>query len=90
MALCRLGIPLTDISGKIAGNIFKKDRFGIHIVSFPRHVHHATPAQKAQRAAFVKARSFSHDNRTVSYNIYRCLNGLEPQTAPTDYYPQGR
>lgn len=36
--LIKTALPLTNISGSIAGNVFQRDRFGLHITSPPRHV----------------------------------------------------
>lgn len=85
MALIKCGQGITDIRGGLGGVYFSRDRFGLHILSKPRTVKQRTEAQDKQRKAFTKARNFSTDPRTVSYNIYRCLNGLEPTEAPLDY-----
>jgi len=90
MALIALGNGLTDITGSSGGVTYRRDRSGLHISAKPRRVKQRTAAQNIQRNAFVAARRFSHDNRTVSYNIYRALNGLVPAAAPTDYYPDMR
>jgi len=87
MALLILGSGLVDIKGRVGGNIFSRDRSGLHISAPPRRVRKTSTAQKAQRKCFIQARKFSHDNRTVAYNIYRCMNGLSPQAVPNDFYP---
>lgn len=87
MTLCKTATPITDIRGGMGGVYFTRDRTGLHCTAKPRRVKTSTSRQNAQRKAFIKARSFSHDNREVSYNIYRALNGLEPCKVPNDYYP---
>lgn len=76
MALAKTGNGVTDISGSMAGNVFARDSSGLHIRPKPRRVNSPTPAQLKQRNAFAKARTYSKDNRTVSYLIYRALNDL--------------
>lgn len=85
MALIKCGQGIVDIRGGLGGVYFSRDRSGLHISSKPRTVKRRTEAQDKQRKAFTKARSFSTDPRTVSYNIYRALNGLAPTEAPLDY-----
>lgn len=85
MALIRCGNGITEIQGTMAGNVFSKDSSGLHIQSHQRRVKNRSTAQKLQRKSFTLARMFSKDNRSVSYNIYRVLNGLDPQTPPADY-----
>lgn len=89
MALAKTGNGVIDISDSIAGNVFGRDSSGLHARSAPRRVKQCTPAQLAQRNAFRKARRYSTDHRTVSYNIYRALNGLPMQDPPLDYSPPG-
>jgi len=87
MALAKTGPEIVDIKGGLGGVYFHRDRFGLHCCSKPRNIQRRTPAQDAQRSAFSQARSFSTDNRSVSYNIYRVLNGLLPTEPPIDFYP---
>jgi len=87
MALCKTGQGITDIRGPIKGVYFTRDKYGLHCTAKPRRVKSFSAAQTVQKKAFIKARSFSHVNRDVSYNIYRALNDLEPQTPPIDFYP---
>ncbi len=87
MALIKLGDGITGIKGKFAGNIFSRDKSGIHIVKIQRKVHQRTDGQAIQRRAFQQARAFSTDNREVAYNIYRALNGLPATTPPIDFMP---
>lgn len=82
MALIRCGQGVTDIRGGLGGVYFSRDRFGLHILPKPRRVHQRTEHQDRKRKAFVKARSFSHDNQTVGWNILRAYAGLEPTEAP--------
>ena len=76
MALIRTGQGITDIRGGLGGVYFSRDKSGLHILPKPRRVSQRTTAQNKQRNAFTKARSFSTNNRVVSYNIYRALTGL--------------
>ena len=85
MALIKCGQGIIDIRGGQGGVYFSRDKSGLHILSKPRRVRQRTDAQNRQRNAFTVARSFSTDPRTVSYNIYRALNGLAPTEAPLDY-----
>lgn len=96
MTLCRTGNGITDIRGGTGGVYFSRDKSGLHMSRKPRAIRRRTPAQDKQRKAFISARNFCHNqlntekpkdwlNRCVSYNIYRALNDLEPQTPPTDY-----
>jgi len=85
MALIKLGNGITDIRGPLGGLTFTRDRSGLHLIPKRRSVNSPTINQITQRKAFIKARSFSHINREVSYNIYRALNGLEPKTPPPDF-----
>lgn len=76
MSLVKPGGGVTDIRGSMAGNVFARDSSGLHVRTAPRRVKQCTPAQRKQRNAFLKARQYSKDNRTVSYLIYRALNDL--------------
>lgn len=71
----------------MAGNVFGRDRSGLHIRAKPRRVRQRTAAQNTQRNAFSRARAYSKINRTVSYNIYRALNKLDMKEPPPDYNP---
>lgn len=88
MSLVKTGQGVTDIRGGFGGVYFTRDKAGLHSSAKPRRVHQRTAAQKKQRDAFIKARSFCRNesfadkpkdwlNRCVSYNIYRALNGLD-------------
>lgn len=85
MTLVKTGGGVTDIRGGFGGVYFTRDKSGLHCSSKPRRVHQITDAQRKQRNAFIKARTFSRDPRTVSYNIYRALNDLPMAEPPTDY-----
>jgi len=85
MALIKTGGGVTDIRGGFGGVYFTRDKSGLHSSAKPRRVHQQTADQQTQRNAFIKARAFSKDPRTVSYNIYRALNGLLMQEPPLDY-----
>ncbi|GAI57428.1 unnamed protein product [marine sediment metagenome] len=87
MALIRAGGGVTDIRGGFGGVYFTRDKSGLHCTAKPRRVRQRTANQNKQRAAFSKARTYSTDNRVVSYNIYRALNGLPPAMPPPDYQP---
>lgn len=51
MALAKTGDGIISITGKMAGNIFKRDASGQHVTSCQRHVGtHSTDLQKKQRA----------------------------------------
>jgi len=85
MALIKVGNGLTDIRGGMGGVYFSRDGSGLHVLAKPRRVTTRSAAQVIQRNAFVTARKFSTDERVVSYNIYRALNGLPPAVPPIDY-----
>jgi len=85
MVIIKTGPHITDIKGGVGGVVFSRDKSGIHARSKPRRVKRRTTGQRVQQNAFSKARSFSKVNRTVSYNIYRILNGLSTKEPPTDY-----
>lgn len=85
MALCKTGQGIVDIRGSVGGVYFSRDKSGLHCAANPRTVHQRSDAQNKQRAAFTQARAYSKDERTVSYNIYRALNGLSMQDPPVDY-----
>lgn len=85
MALLKYGGGIVEITGTFAGQHFKRDRSGHHCSCMQRRVRQQTAAQLNQRNAFARARAFSTDNRVVSYNIYRALNGLPMQMPPADY-----
>lgn len=85
MSLVKFGGGIVGITGTFAGQHFKRDRSGSHICRMQRRVRSRSSAQDKQRKAFVRARAFSTDNRVVSYNIYRALNGLPMQLPPFDY-----
>lgn len=96
MTLCKPGQGVTDIRGGIGGVYFSRDKSGLHIARKPRVVHRRTTKQDKQRRAFTQARTYCRSqltadkpkdwlNRCVSYNIYRLLNDLNPQTPPIDY-----
>ena len=85
MALVKTGTGITDIRGGLGGVTFTRDKSGLHCIPKRRNIKAASTAQIAQRKAFIAARAYSTDNRTVSYNIYRILNGLQPTEPPFDY-----
>lgn len=85
MALVKCGDGVTDIRGGFGGTYFTRDAAGLHQSAKPRRVKQRTAAQDTQRNAFSIARAFSTINRTVSYNIYRALNGLPPAEPPIEY-----
>jgi len=87
MALVKCGAGITDIRGGFGGTYFTRDKSGLHQVAKPRRVKQCSSAQKIQRGAFIQARAYSKIERTVSYNIYRALNGLSLCDPPTDYQP---
>lgn len=76
MSLIKTGGGITDIRGGFGGVYFTRDRSGLHSSAKPRRVHQRTAAQNKQRNCFSKARTYSKDERVVSYLIYRCLNDL--------------
>ena len=85
MALVKCGNGITDIRGGCGGVYFTRDRSGLHVSAKPRIIQQRSPAQIKQRNAFISARQFSMDERTVSYNIYRALNDLPSAIPPVDY-----
>jgi len=85
MALVKCGNGITDIRGGCGGVYFTRDRSGLHVSAKPRIIQQRSPAQIKQRNAFISARQFSTDERTVSYNIYRALNNLPSAEPPLDY-----
>jgi len=96
MTLIKTGQGVTNIRGGTGGVYFSRDKSGLHQSRKPRTVKHRSTAQDKQRKAFTTARQFcicdprtitdkTWLNRCVSYNIYRVLNGLEPQTPPVEY-----
>lgn len=87
MALIRCGGGIIDIRGGTGGVYFTRDKYGLHITKKPRRVNLRTSAQDRQRKGFIKARAFSHNNRIVSYNIFRAVTGLACQDPPKEYYP---
>jgi len=76
MSLIKTGQGITDIRGGLDGVYFTRDKSGLHCTTKPRRVHQITPAQRRQRNAFIKARTYTKDPRWVSYYIYRALNDL--------------
>lgn len=76
MSLIRTGQGITDIRGGTGGVYFTRDKSGLHQSAKPRNIHRRSSAQNKQRNCFSKARTYSTDNRTVSYLIYLCLNDL--------------
>lgn len=87
MALIKKSLAIESITGPCGGNTFKRDASGRHIVSKPRRVQGCSAAQRRQRNAFSIARAYSTDLRTLSYNIYRALAGLDPSEPPIDFKP---
>ena len=76
---------IVDIRGGLGGVYFHRDKSGLHSNSMPRKIRRRSTAQDLQRKAFVQARAYSTDPRTVSFNIYRALNGLPMADPPFDY-----
>ncbi len=76
MALVKTGGGVTDIRGGFGGVYFTRDNSGLHCSTKPRNIHRRSAGQKVQRDAFGAARTLSKDNRTVSYLMYRHMNGL--------------
>lgn len=89
MALVRCGNGLTDIRGSISGVYFHRDKSGLHCSTRPRIIYRKSLDQKVQRNAFIAARTLSTDNRTVSYLMYRYLNGLPITIVPEWMSPTG-
>ena len=87
MALVKTGAGIVDIRGGFGGVYFHRDQTGLHQCSKPRNIKRRSAKQDRQRRAFSKARAFSTDLRTLSYNIFRCASGLEPAEPPIDYKP---
>ena len=85
MALIQTGQGIVDIRGGQGGVYFTRDRSGLHMNKKPRTIRSRSAAQARQRNAFITARAFSTDPRTVSYNIYRALNNLPMQEPPIEY-----
>ena len=85
MALVKTGNGIVEIRGSVGGVHFKRDRNGLHCCRMQRRIKQRTAAQRAQRNAFRGARAYSTDNRFVSYNLIRIINGLAPQDPPFDY-----
>jgi len=85
MALVKTSAAITDIRGPIAGCTFTRDKSGLHLIAKKRMIAGGSVAQIKQRKAFSDARQFSRINRTVSYNIYRILTGLDPCEPPDDF-----
>lgn len=82
MALITVGNGVTDIRGGLGGVYFTRDKGGLHCSAKPRRVHQRTEHQDRKRKAFSRARAFSKDNRTVSYNIFRAYWGLDMKEPP--------
>jgi len=87
MALIKTGGGIVDISGSFGGTYFTRDASGLHQSAKPRRTKQRSVSQDAQRKAFTIARQFSTDERTVSYCIYRILNGLSCADPPIDFNP---
>lgn len=87
MALVKPGQGITDIRGGLGGVYFTRDKSGLHCTAKPRRVHQITDAQRNQRNAFIGARTYSKDNRVVSYLMYRYMNGLPLAFPPTWILP---
>jgi len=87
MALIKQNITITSITGSFGGVTFKRDSGGSHIIVKPRRVHQRSTAQNRQRKAFLIAKNYGGDLRTVSYNIFRAATGLSPKEPPIDYKP---
>lgn len=85
MTLIRTGQGVIDIRGGSGGIYYHRDRFGLHVAGKPRNIRRRSIAQAKQRKAFIRARAFSTDPRTVSYNIYRALNDLPMKDPPPEY-----
>lgn len=89
MALVKTGAGIVDIRGGFGGVYFHRDQAGLHQCSKPRNIKRRSTAQSRVRWAFSKSRAFSTDLRTLSYNMFRCMSGLEPAEPPIDYKPEG-
>lgn len=85
MATVKLGGGITDIKGTIGGVYFHRDKSGVHVCRQPRNIRRLSSAQLNQRRAFMAARAYNKDERFVSWNIYRALNGLPMSDPPPDY-----
>lgn len=90
MALVQTGSGILDIRGGFGGVYFTRDNSGLHMTAKPRRVHQRTPHQDRKRKAFIQAREFSTNNRTVSYNILRAYWGLPMCEPPASYRPDLR
>lgn len=77
MALTKLGPGIASITGKMAGNVFKRDGSGQHIVSMPRILHKpSTELQKMQRAWYSGEKKHEREDQVP----------LEPDLPPKDPY----
>ena len=63
MAMAKLDGTITNIDGKVGGNIFRNDVCGQHIQATPRHIDKKSPAQLRQRRAFLRALRFCNERR---------------------------
>ncbi len=82
MALIKTGNGVTSITGKMAGNIYKRDGSGQHCNSIPRQVRHdPNTTQKTRRAAF--SRLWHYYWRVAINQEQRNLWYIEAATHPT-------
>lgn len=90
MALIKTGGGVTDIRGGFGGVYFSRDKSGLHCLAKPRRVHQRTEHQDRKRKAFSRARAYSTNNRSVSWNILRAYWGLPMSEPPFWYRPDLR
>ena len=58
MTMMKLSGDITEIEGKVGGDVYRKDVCGQHIQAYPRLVKHESPSQIRQRKAFRSALYF--------------------------------
>lgn len=65
MTMVKLGDGITEINGKQAGNVWRRDNCGQHVQKTPRRVETKTNAQWNQRAAWIKCCNYWLNNATA-------------------------
>lgn len=68
MAMIKLGDGITDINGRVKGDVFRYDQCGHHWQALPRHVRkEPTPDQRKRRQAWRECHDFIREHFTFNH-----------------------
>lgn len=80
MALAKTGAGITDIRGGIAGNVFTRDRSGLHCNPHGRTIKKRSALQDRRRKAFRQCVNFWHNSVSETHRqLWQIFAGRHPK-----------